>query len=151
MEQENERLQILECIEMSYCNLREECPPGTPPSGEVEKPQVMPEDFDLCRTEIETAVEVEPGSKLMAALIDRALEVFSKAGLVALLSCLTTMKYSECVKEHVERVDRAIKKPVDRAPHTQYNYYEGANHFSGNQIKGVSIHAEPASQSLPQN
>ena len=73
----NERLQILECIEMSYCNLREECPPGTPPSGEVEKPQVMPEDFDLCRTEIETAVEVEPGSKLMAALIDRALEVFS--------------------------------------------------------------------------
>ena len=147
----NERLQILECIEMSYCNLREECPPGTPPSGEVEKPQVMPEDFDLCRTEIETAVEVEPGSKLMAALIDRAVEVFSKAGLVALLSCLTTMKYSECVKEHVERVDRAIKKPVDRAPHTQYNYYEGANHFSGNQIKGVSIHAEPASQSLPQN
>ncbi len=136
---------------MSYCNLREECPPGTPPSGEVEKPQVMPEDFDLCRTEIETAVEVEPGSKLMAALIDRALEVFSKAGLVALLSCLTTMKYSECVKEHVERVDRAIKKPDDRAPHTQYNYYEGANHFSGNQIKGVSIHAEPASQSLPQN
>ena len=82
----------------------------------------MPEDFDLCRTEIETAVEVEPGSKLMAALIDRAVEVFSKA-----------------------------KKPVDRAPHTQYNYYEGANHFSGNQIKGVSIHAEPASQSLPQN
>ena len=136
---------------MSECNLREEWPPGTPPSGEVEKPQVKPEDFDLCRTEIETAVEVEPGSKLMAALIDRALEVFSKAGLVALLSCLTTMKYSECVKEHVERVDRAIKKPVDRAPHTQYNYYEGANHFSGNQIKGVSIHAEPASQSLPQN
>ena len=139
----NERLQILECIETSYCNLREECPPaGTSPSGEAEKPQVMPEDFDLCRTEIETAVEVEPGSKLMAALIDRALEVFSKAGLVALLSCLTTMKYSECVKEHVERVDRAIKKPVDRAPHTQYNYYEGANHFSGNQIKGVSIHAQ---------
>ena len=96
----NERLQILECIETSYCNLREECPPaGTSPSGEAEKPQVMPEDFDLCRTEIETAVEVEPGSKLMAALIDRALEVFSKAGLVALLSCLTTMKYSECVKE----------------------------------------------------
>ncbi len=147
----DERVQVLDCIETSYYNLKKECPPGTPPSGEAEKPQVMPEDFDLCRTEIETAVEMETEPKLLAALIDRAVELFSKAGLVALLSCLTTMKYSECVKEHVERVDRAIKKPVDRAPHTQYNYYEGANHFSGNQIKGVSIHAEPASQSLPQN
>lgn len=135
---------------MSYCNLREECPPGTPPSGEAEKPQVMPEDFDLCRTEIETAVEVEPGSKLMAALIDRALEVFSKAGLVALLSCLTTMKYSECVKEHVERVDRAIKKPVDRAPHTQHNYYAGANHISGSELKGVNIGTTPANRTLTQ-
>lgn len=146
----NERIQVLDCIETAYCNLREEYPPGTAESCENKGWRTMPEDFDIWRDEVAVAVEMATGAKLLDALIDRALEVFSKAGLVALLSCLTTMKYSECVKEHVERVDRAIKKPDDRAPQTQYNYYEGANHFSGNQIKGVSIGTTPANRTLTQ-
>lgn len=147
----DERLQVLDSIEKACYSLKDkECPPGMPPAGEAGKQQAVSEDFDLIQTEIEAAVEMEAETRLLSALIDRAVELFSKAGLVALLACLTTMKHSECVKEHVERVDRAIKKPDDQAPRTQYNYYAGANHISGSQFKGVSIGAVPDNLTLPQ-
>lgn len=147
----DERLQVLDSIETACYSLKDkECPPGMPPADEAGKQQAVSEDFDLIRTEIEAAVEMEAETRLLSALIDRAVELFSKAGLVALLACLTTMRHSECVKEHVERVDRAIKKPDDQAPRTQYNYYAGANHISGSQFKGVSIGAVPDNLTLPQ-
>ena len=88
--------------------------------------------------------------KALASLVDKALELGDEKSLKELLVCLTTMEEAERAKAQAKRVEQRLKELKAPVPHTQYNYYEGASHISGNQIKGVSIGTTPANRTLPQ-
>ena len=88
--------------------------------------------------------------KALTSLVDKALELGDEKSLKELLVCLTTMEEAERAKAQAKRVEQRLKELKAPVPHTQYNYYEGASHISGNQIKGVSIGTTPANRTLPQ-
>ena len=82
--------------------------------------------------------------------MDKALELGDENSLEKLLIWLTTKKGAERAQAQAKRVEQRLKELKAPVPHTQYNYYEGANHISGNQIKGVSIGTTPANRTLTQ-
>lgn len=86
----------------------------------------------------------------LASLVDKALELGDENSLEKLLIWLTTKKGAERAQAQAKRVEQRLKELKAPVPHTQYNYYEGANHISGNQIKGVSIGTTPANRTLTQ-
>lgn len=86
----------------------------------------------------------------LTSLVDKALELGDEKSLKELVVWLTSMEGAERAKAQTKRVVQRLKDLKVPVPHTQYNYYEGANHISGNQIKGVSIGTTPANRSLPQ-
>lgn len=86
----------------------------------------------------------------LASLVDKALELGDEKSLKELVVWLTSMEGAERAKAQTKRVVQRLKDLKVPVPHTQYNYYEGANHISGNQIKGVSIGTTPANRTLTQ-
>ena len=82
--------------------------------------------------------------------MDKALYWSDETCLKELLVWLTTMEGAERAKAQAKRVEQRLKELKAPVPHTQHNYYAGANHISGSELKGVSIGTTPANRTLTQ-
>lgn len=110
--------------------------------------QVKQENEELRRRLAEQ--EVQPADGILKDLVDKALYWSDETCLKELLVWLTTMEGAERAKAQAKRVERRLKELKAPVPHTQHNYYAGANHISGSELKGVSIGTTPANRTLTQ-
>lgn len=110
--------------------------------------QVKQENEELCRRLAEQ--EVQPADGILKDLVDKALYWSDETCLKELLVWLTTMEGAERAKAQAKRVEQRLKELKAPVPHTQHNYYAGANHISGSELKGVNIGTTPANRTLTQ-
>ena len=96
------------------------------------------------------AADAPSNLKELVGLVDKALELGDEKSLEKLLLWLTTMEGAERAKAQAKRVEQRLKALKAPVPHTQHNYYAGANHISGSELKGVSIGTTPANRTLTQ-
>ena len=94
--------------------------------------------------------EVQPADGILKDLVDKALYWSDETCLKELLVWLTTMEGAERAKAQAKRVEQRLKELKAPVPHTQHNYYAGANHISGSELKGVNIGTTPANRTLTQ-